>query len=80
MNLMAFPLASALMLAPVLLVSAALAQNPGPTPEQIAAKCAAEGGCATLTREQLLKALLEAHRMGFEAGYDTGERSCSKSI
>lgn len=57
-----------------------VAQDPRPpmTPEQIAAKCEAEGGCLTLTRVQLVRALLEAKQIGLDEGYDKGERKCSR--
>lgn len=45
------------------------------TPAQQAA-CAAEGGCLTMTREALVRALAEAHEMGREAVSKQRQRSC----
>lgn len=45
------------------------------TPAQQAV-CATEGGCLTMTREALMKALAEAHDIGREAAIKQRQRSC----
>ena len=45
-------------------------------------QCEAQGGCLTLTRVQVLKAMTDAYEMGRETGvnqgYDKGQRTCWK--
>lgn len=45
-------------------------------------QCEAQGGCLTMTRIQILKAMTDAFEMGREKGisqgYDKGQRTCWK--
>lgn len=56
----------------VIFATALVAQDVELTPEQIAAKCAAGGGCVTLTIAELIRV---AHEEG-QAGYRQGLRAC----
>lgn len=59
----------------ILAATALVAQDADPTKEQIAEKCAAEGGCAMFTRD----AFLEALRQAKEAGIKQGVQLCMRS-
>jgi hypothetical protein len=62
--------------APILLTTALVAQDTEPTKEQIAAKCAAGGGCAFIIRNALMSII----RSASEAAYRQGAASCGKTI
>lgn len=55
--------------------TALVAQDAELTPEQQAAKCAAEGGCALFTRD----AFMQIIRAASEAAFRQGLQSCNKS-
>lgn len=59
----------------ILAATALVAQDADPTKEQIAEKCAAEGGCAMFMRD----AFLEALRQAKEAGIKQGVQLCMRS-
>lgn len=63
-----------LAVASVLAATSLVAQDT--TPDQQAAKCAAEGGCIIVTRDGLM-AVIEA---AYETAYKQGLRDCNKHI
>ena len=60
----------------VLVATALVAQDSGLTPEQMAAKCEAEGGCALFTFAEF-SAIVLAEKAN---SYQQGLRACNNSI
>ena len=56
----------------MVMTATALAQDAEMTPEQIEAKCAAEGGCITVTRDGLISVL--------QLAFTRGLRACNSNI
>lgn len=71
---MKFIVIACLCLLTIILAPALFAQDTELTPEQQAAKCAAEGGCATFTRDAFMAVL----RAQFLRGLEAGVQSCTK--
>ena len=73
---------TALLLALAAAVLPASAQ--APLTEAQKEQCEAGGGCLTMTRMQVLKAMTDAYEMGRETGatqgYDKGQRTCWKPV
>lgn len=59
----------------ILVATALVAQDAQMTEDQQAAKCEAEGGCATFTRDAFMGII----RAASEAAYRQGVQSCNKS-
>lgn len=66
----------ALAIVSILAATALVAQNAELTPEQQAAKCAAEGGCALFTYQEFMS-VLQAEKA---ISYKQGLRACNSNI
>lgn len=70
----------ALMIAAATLAMSASAN----APQTDEVRCEAGGGCLTMTRVQVLKAMTDAYEVGREKGvnqgYDKGQRTCWKPV
>lgn len=69
----------------LMVAAAALAMSANAdAPQTDEARCEAGGGCLTLTRVQVLKAMTDAYEMGRDTGvtqgYDKGQRTCWKPV
>ena len=69
----------------LMIATAALAMSANAdAPQADEARCAAGGGCLTMTRVQILSAMTDAYEVGREKGvnqgYDKGQRTCWKPV